>query len=136
MNNKESLFFLFDGLWKVKTKIVVLCLNALGKFWNARGTIVTQFWWPTIELVVTCLSNQFCGQNIARHHWFCAFSFLRKVSLFLCYYYYYYYYNMSEIKSITFQFNISIFELSEVTASTIKYTSILITVCKNWLRIF
>ena len=40
-------------------------------------------------------------------------------------------YNMGEIKSITFQFNISIFELSEVTASIIKYTSILITVCKN-----
>ena len=40
-------------------------------------------------------------------------------------------YSMVEIKSITFQFNKSIFELSEVTASIIKYTSILITVCKN-----
>ena len=34
------------------------------------------------------------------------------------------------MRSITFQFNISI-----VTASIIKYTSILITVCKNWLKI-
>ena len=40
-------------------------------------------------------------------------------------------YNMGEIKSIRFQFNISIFELSKVTGSIIKYTSILITVCKN-----
>ena len=31
--------------------------------------------------------------------------------------------------------HINLYELSEVTASIIKYTSILITVCKNWLTI-
>ena len=28
----------FDGLWKVKAKYIVLCLNALAKLWNVRGT--------------------------------------------------------------------------------------------------
>ena len=31
--------------------------------------------------------------------------------------------------------HINLYEFSEVTASIIKYTSILITVCKNWLTI-
>ena len=36
---------------------------------------------------------------------------------------------MGEIKTITFQFNINLYELSEVTASIIKYTLILILNC-------
>ena len=31
-NNNESLFLLSDGLWKVKTKYMVLCLNASANF--------------------------------------------------------------------------------------------------------
>ena len=29
--------YCFDGLWKVKAKYKVLCLNALAKLQNARG---------------------------------------------------------------------------------------------------
>ena len=36
---------------------------------------------------------------------------------------------MGEVKTITFQFNINLYELSEITASIIKYTSILILNC-------
>ena len=42
-NHKKLLLLLFDGLWKVKTKCIVLSLNALPKFWNAKGARATQF---------------------------------------------------------------------------------------------
>ena len=36
-NNNEFLLLLFDGLWKVKAKYIVLCLNASAKLQNVRG---------------------------------------------------------------------------------------------------
>ena len=42
-NNNKLLLLLFDGLLKVKAKCVVLSLNALAKFWNAKGAQATHF---------------------------------------------------------------------------------------------
>ena len=36
-NNNESLLLLLYGLWKVKAKYKLLCLNGLAKFRNAKG---------------------------------------------------------------------------------------------------
>ena len=42
-NNNKLLLLIFDGLWKVKAKYIVLNLNTLAKFWNAKGARATQF---------------------------------------------------------------------------------------------
>ena len=42
-NNNKLLLLLFDGLLKVKAKCIVLSLNALAKFWNAKGAQATHF---------------------------------------------------------------------------------------------
>ena len=42
-NNNKLLLLLFDGPWKVKAKYIVLSLNALAKFWNAKEARATQF---------------------------------------------------------------------------------------------
>ena len=42
-NNNKLLLLLFDGLRKVKAKCIVLSLNGLAKFCNAKGALGTQF---------------------------------------------------------------------------------------------
>ena len=37
--NKNNKLLSFDGLWKVKAKYIVLNLNALAKFGNAKGVL-------------------------------------------------------------------------------------------------
>ena len=53
----ESLLLLFDDLWKVKTKHIVLCLIALTKFWNAKGASYHPALMGNIQLLVTCVSH-------------------------------------------------------------------------------
>ena len=38
-SNSNKLLLLFGGLWKVKASYIVLNLNALAKFWNAKGVL-------------------------------------------------------------------------------------------------
>ena len=53
----ESLLLLFDDLWKVKTKHIVLCLIALTNFWNAKGASYYPALMGNIQLLVTCISH-------------------------------------------------------------------------------
>ena len=38
-SNNNKLLLQFGGLWKVKANYIVLNLNALSKFWNAKGVL-------------------------------------------------------------------------------------------------
>ena len=47
--------YYFDGLCKVKTKYIILCLNALLNYRTWGEHLAPQLWWTTGELVVICL---------------------------------------------------------------------------------
>ena len=52
-SSNELLLLLFDGLWKVKVKYIVLFLNASVKFQNARKDLSIQSWWAIAGIAVT-----------------------------------------------------------------------------------
>ena len=56
-NNNESFLLLFDGLWKVKAKYIVLCLNALAKLRNAKGASYHPVLMGNTLLLVICISR-------------------------------------------------------------------------------
>ena len=53
----ELLLLLFDGLWKVKAKHIVLCLIASAKFWNAKGASYHPALMGNTRLLVTCINR-------------------------------------------------------------------------------
>ena len=56
-NNNVSFLLLFDGLWKVKAKYIVLCLNASAKFRNVKGTSYDPALMGNTGLLVICISG-------------------------------------------------------------------------------
>ena len=56
-NNNESIWLPFGGLWKVKVKYIVLCLNASAKFWNVKGASYHPALMGNTRLLVICISR-------------------------------------------------------------------------------
>ena len=55
MNNND-LLLLFDALWKVKTKYIILCLNASAKFQKTSGATHHPALMGNCSTCITCLS--------------------------------------------------------------------------------